>query len=198
MASTGTHADTAVIIRFSDPVDHQPLTVTDRRARDNRLLVALKARTRAGPRGDRAVARRRRGAQRVTDLWIINGLAATLPAHAVKRLAEAEGVESVGLDSFVQSGRPQHMPAPRTPPRGAAASPDRSRARPRAGAEEGVPSPRDSGLESRRDSGAADVGTGPYRPRRRRGDDGYRSRSRASGSAAQVARRREQLVRPAR
>ncbi len=119
MAMRGTHADTAVIVRFSDPVDFAPLVVTDRRTRDNRLLLALKARG-AQRRAVIEPLLVAQGARRITDLWIINGLATTLPAVAVKRLAEVEGIESIGLDSYVQGGRTQRMPAPRAPQRGAA------------------------------------------------------------------------------
>lgn len=112
MAARGTHADTAVIIRFSEPVDLQSLATTDRRARDNRLLLALQART-AQQRGAIDPLLATYATKRVLDLWIVNGVAATLPAHAVRKVAAAEGVASVGLDSYVQHGRPQRMPAPR-------------------------------------------------------------------------------------
>lgn len=114
MAARGTHADTAVIVRFTDPVDHQPLAASDRRARDNRLLVALKARC-ARNRAAVEPFLSAQGAGRVRDLWIINGIAATLPAVVVKQLAGQAGVERIDPDSFVQGGRSQRMPAPRTP-----------------------------------------------------------------------------------
>jgi len=114
MARRGTHAETAVIVRFRDPLDMRPLAVVDRRARDNRLLVALKARAAAnraaiGPLLDAL------GAVRVKELWIINGLAATLPAVAVKKLAADPRVARVELDSFVQGARSQRTPPSRTP-----------------------------------------------------------------------------------
>lgn len=115
MAARGTHADTAVILRFTDPLDLQPFAVTDRRERDNRLLLALKARAAR----NRAVVEpllAAHDAQRIRDLWIINGLAATVPAVAVKELARHPGIERIELDSFVQHARSQRTPAPRTPP----------------------------------------------------------------------------------
>lgn len=118
MAARGTHADTAVIVRFDEPVDLQPLVVADRSARDSRLLVALKTRA-AQKRAAIEPLLVARGAQRIRDLWIINGLAATLPAVAVKQLAAASGIERIELDSFVQGGRSQRLPAPRAPYRGA-------------------------------------------------------------------------------
>ncbi len=114
MAARGTHADTPVILRFAEPLDLQPLAVTDRLARDNRLLLALKARAAR----NRAVVEpflAMQGAVGVKDLWIINGLAATLPAVAVKQLAGQAGVERIDVDSFVQGGRSQHASSPRTP-----------------------------------------------------------------------------------
>lgn len=114
MAVRGTHADTAVIVRFTDPVDHHPLAAGDRRTRDTRLLVALKARS-ARNRAALEPFLSAQGAARVRDLWIINGLSATLPAVAVKQLAGQAGIERIDPDSFVQGGRSQRMPAPRSP-----------------------------------------------------------------------------------
>lgn len=114
MAARGTHADTAVIVRFAGALDPQSLAVTDRRARDNRLLLALKARA----MGNRAAIAPFLAAQdiaRVKDLWIINGLAATLSALAVKQLAMQPSVERIDADSSVQGGRAQLASAPSTP-----------------------------------------------------------------------------------
>jgi len=122
LSMRGTHAPTAVIVRFNDPVDVAPLAVADRRARDNRLLLALKERT---TRARSAVESQlvAQGARRLQNLWIVNGVAATLPAFAVRRIAELDGIERIELDSFVQTGRPQRMPAPRRPPHVAATPP---------------------------------------------------------------------------
>jgi len=111
MAMRGTHADTAVIVRFTDPVDMQALAVGDRRTRDNRLMVSLKAHA-ARQRAALDPLLDDLGAQRVRDLWLINGLSATLPAVSVKRLAAHPTVARVDLDSFVQGGRTQRTPAP--------------------------------------------------------------------------------------
>ncbi|MDH5540320.1 MAG: S8 family serine peptidase, partial [Rhizobacter sp.] len=142
MAARGTHADTAVIVRFADPLDPQPLAVTDRRARDNRLLVALKARAAQG-RAAIEPFLAAQGAVRIRDLWIVNGLAATLPAVAVKQLASQPGIARVDLDSFVQGGRSQRMPPARTPPHRAAppppAAPDAAAQEATAGATRATP-----------------------------------------------------------
>lgn len=116
LASRGTHADVAVIVRFTDPVDPAPLAAHDRRRRDNRVLVALKARAAEGRRAIEPLLAAD-GARRVRDLWIINGVAVTLPAVAVRKLAMQDGVATVDVDAFVQSGRSQRLPPPRTAPR---------------------------------------------------------------------------------
>ena len=115
MAARGTHADTAVILRFTESLDLQPFAVNDRRERDNRLLLALKARA-ARNRAAVEPLLMAHDAQRIRDLWIINGLAATVPAVAVKELARHPGIERIELDSFVQHARSQRTPPPRTPP----------------------------------------------------------------------------------
>lgn len=119
MAARGTHADTAVIVRFADPVDDRALAVSDRRSRDNRLLLALQA-SAARHRAAIEPFLAAHGAARIRDLWIVNGLAATLPAVAVRQLAVQPGVERVDIDSFVQGGRSQRLPARRMPSPGAA------------------------------------------------------------------------------
>jgi serine protease AprX len=113
IARGGTHADTAVIVRFAEPVNPEPFKVIDRRTRGNRLLVALKARI---PQNRQTIEPylAASGAKHVKDLWIVNGIAATLPAAAIKELADQPGVARVDLDSHVRGGRPQRMPAPHT------------------------------------------------------------------------------------
>jgi bacillopeptidase F len=136
MASRGTHADTAIIVRFVDPIDLGSLTVTDRRARDGRIVVALQ---RSAQRHRAALEPwlAAEGAQGIRDLWIINGLAATLPAVAVRKLAADPGIARIDLDSFVQGGRPQRLPTLRTPMLGelprTAGGPPASSAAPTAG-----------------------------------------------------------------
>jgi bacillopeptidase F len=124
MGLRGTHADTAVILRFADPLDLQSFAVGDRRARDNRLLVALKAQA-AKHRAAIEPLLAAQEAVRITDLWIINGLAATVPALAVKRLAGHPAIARIELDAFVRGGRSQRMPQARASTRsglGAAAA----------------------------------------------------------------------------
>jgi bacillopeptidase F len=111
MARRGAQADTTVIVRFADQdtaVDRLP----NPGARDNRLVVALQARS-ARNRAALEPFLAANGAERVKNLWIINGLAATLPASAVRQLSELPGIERVDLDAFVQGGRSQRTPRSR-------------------------------------------------------------------------------------
>ncbi len=117
IATHGTHADTSVIVRFGGGLDAQSLAVGDRRARDNRLMLALQAQT-AQHRAAIEPMLASVDATRIKTLWIIDGIAVTVPAVAVRQLAARDDVESIDLDAFVQGGRPQRMPAPRARPFG--------------------------------------------------------------------------------
>lgn len=108
----GTHADTAVIVRFSDPLDLAPFAVTDRRARDNRLLLALKARA-ARNRSVVESLLATPGASHFKDLWMVNAMAVTVPAVAIGPMVNHPGVARIDLDSFVQGGRSQRTPPSR-------------------------------------------------------------------------------------
>lgn len=109
MARKGTHADTSVIVRFANPLDSVSFAVTDRRQRNNQLMLALKERAQTSRASIEPVLAAN-GATRTKDLWIINAVATTLPAFAVKQLAAQAGVARIDLDSFVQSGRSQRTP----------------------------------------------------------------------------------------
>jgi serine protease AprX len=114
MARRGTHADTAVIVRMADPLDMEPLANVDRSKRDNRLLVALKERS-AVSRTAVEPLLSAHGATLVKDLWIVNALAATLPAFALKQLAGHPAIARIDPDTFVQGGRSQRSPLARAP-----------------------------------------------------------------------------------
>jgi serine protease AprX len=118
MAARGSHAETAVIVRLVDPVDPAPLRVTDRRARSNRLLVAL--REAAGRhRETLSPVLQALGAKAVRELWIINGLSARLPASAVRTLAAHEAVARIDLDYFIEGANPRMRSQPIGAMRGA-------------------------------------------------------------------------------
>jgi serine protease AprX len=120
IASRGTHADTSVIVRFDDSLDLRPFVVADRSTRNNALLVALRLRH-ARHRSSIESMLAECGASHVKDLWMVNAVAATLPAFAVRRLAAAPGIMRIELDSFVQGGRSQRMSPPRVSQGGTAA-----------------------------------------------------------------------------
>ncbi len=122
MARRGTHADTAVIVRFDDPVNASGYSAADRTKRDNRLLLALKERA-ARNRAAVEPILVAQEATRIKDLWIINAVAATVPAIAVKLLAQTPGIARIDLDSFVQGGRSQRTPLSPNGPGDVAAKP---------------------------------------------------------------------------
>ncbi|QCB45691.1 S8 family serine peptidase [Hydrogenophaga sp. PAMC20947] len=115
MARSGTHADTAIIVRFTNPLNLEKLANGSRAERSQRVLLALKERA-ALNRAAVAPALKAQGAVKIRDLWLINAVAATVPAVAVKTLAALDGVSSIDLDAFVQGGRSQRTPAPRLAP----------------------------------------------------------------------------------
>ena len=141
MARRGSHADTAIIVRFTHPLNLEQLAKGARAERSQRVLLALKSRA-AQNRAAVEPALKAHGAVKIRDLWLINAVAVTVPAVAVKPLAALDGVSSIDLDAFVQGGRSQRTPAPRlapgeaaslTPPPKAwpaAPAPDYSRAQP--------------------------------------------------------------------
>src|SRR5574340_96342 len=94
--------DVAVIVSFADRVDPLLFEVTDRRQRDARLFMALKAKA-AATQGPLQTWLQANPALRVRPLWVINGMALTVPASKVKMLAQLPGVESVRLDSILQA-----------------------------------------------------------------------------------------------
>lgn len=115
MAHKGTHADTAVILRFKNSVDLKAMGAGLRQAGSKRLLLALKDRA-AQNRSTVDQALKAQGAVKIRDLWLINAVALTVPAVAVKSLAALDAVATVDLDAFVQGGRSQRTPAPRNAP----------------------------------------------------------------------------------
>jgi serine protease AprX len=113
MAHRGTHADTAVILRFADSLDLQSVAKGDRKVRSSGMLLALKD---TANRHREAIepALKAQGAVKLRDLWLINAIAFTVPAVAVKPLAALDGVASMDLDAYVQGGRSQRTPVPRS------------------------------------------------------------------------------------
>lgn len=90
-----------VIVELSGGLDAGAFAVRDRRLRHTRLLVALRERAARALPPFRA-ALDAAGATDVRELWLVNGLAARIPAAAVAQLARRPGVASVRLDAVVQ------------------------------------------------------------------------------------------------
>jgi len=112
----GTHADTAVIVYMTDPVELQTLAVGARNQRNGRLMRMLQQRA-AHNRQLLAPMLAMLDVKQVKDLWLINAIALTVPANELKQLAAHPAVARVDLDAFVQGGRSQRTPiAPKTSP----------------------------------------------------------------------------------
>lgn len=112
MARRGSQADTAVILRLVDSLDVSSFAVSDRRQRDNRLVLALQGHATRYLETIEPILTAL-GAVRIKKLWMINAIAVTVPANAVMRLAEHPGIARIDADSFVQGGRSQRIPAKR-------------------------------------------------------------------------------------
>lgn len=92
----------AVIVSLADRVNPRVFEVTDRRQRDNRLLLALKAKAVASQGPLRTWAQVNH-ARRLRELWVVNAMALTVPASRVDSLARLAGVASVRPDSILQA-----------------------------------------------------------------------------------------------
>ncbi|BAU50048.1 peptidase S8 [Sulfurifustis variabilis] len=88
-----------VIIRCGGKVDARQFRDRDTKVRRQKLIRALRTRAEACESSLRAELRD--GPGRPRQLWTINGVAATLPAAAVERLARLPGVERITLDAAV-------------------------------------------------------------------------------------------------
>ena len=122
----------------------------------------------AATQGAHRIFLQNQGARQFRELWVINGIAVTVRAFVVRQLASRPGIESIRLDSILQAPVTSHRQ------RGAA------------------------GMEPERGACAGTVVAGLYRQRRRRRQHGYRGRPAHPDLATQMARRQQQLVRPAR
>jgi bacillopeptidase F len=91
------HEEVGVIITLADRVNPRQFKYRDKRLRQAAVAATLKAR---GEIAQRPVTEhlRNRGVRGLKDLWLINGIAATVRADQVDELARFPGVESVRLD----------------------------------------------------------------------------------------------------
>lgn len=100
-----------VVIRLREPLDLRVFREESerahegRRARRARLVRALQVRFERSSGALRALLARE-GATRVRALWILNGVAAELPAGLLDRVAAQPEVESIRFDAVVRQAEP--------------------------------------------------------------------------------------------
>ena len=102
LAARASDEEVSIIVSFSGRVNHRSFEVKDRRQRDARLLKALKEKATAAQKPLRALLQSN-PARRVRELWVINGMAVTVPASRVRSLARLPGVESIRPDAILQA-----------------------------------------------------------------------------------------------
>jgi serine protease AprX len=103
IASKGPQEEIPVIIQLADRVNHRQYELRNRRLRDNRLVRALKDRADLTQRliGAQLI---QLGARNAKQLWIINGIAATLPARVINELAQNPAIGRIQYDAIVPLG----------------------------------------------------------------------------------------------
>ncbi len=89
-----------VIIQLPDRVDLSGYKVTDRRKRDNGVLLALKSRG-ASSAAKLAPLLAKFGVSNPQQLWIVNAVAVTLPVFAIQELARSPLIGRIGYDGAV-------------------------------------------------------------------------------------------------
>jgi subtilisin family serine protease len=89
-----------VIIHLADRVDLAAFHMPDRRKRDNTLLLALRAKAKASWPLIAGLLSQKGGLQQ-QQLWIINGVALTLPAWAIRELANNPLIGRIQYDAAV-------------------------------------------------------------------------------------------------
>jgi VCBS repeat-containing protein len=102
IVALGPSGEVPIIVELADRLDPKAFSVRDRRLRDNRLLVALRDKAAESLPPLRSLLETL-GARAVRELWIMNGIAATVPVGAVAQLAAQPGLRSIRLDQVVQS-----------------------------------------------------------------------------------------------
>lgn len=106
LSMLGPDKEVAVIIRLSgkaDPRVFNDTAVAERRTRIINMLQQTVARS------EKPVLNFLKGrpARQIKRLWLINGLAVTVPARVVEELRRIPGVESISLDAILQAPVPQ-------------------------------------------------------------------------------------------
>jgi bacillopeptidase F len=101
----GPDEEVAVIVNLADKVDPSQFTEPNKGLRRAAIVRALKGKANA-TQGPLNAYLRGKGAGRLKQLWLINGLAATVKAGIIAELAGRSEVESVRLDATVKAPEP--------------------------------------------------------------------------------------------
>ena len=102
LAGRGAQEEISVIVSLADKVDPRLYQLTDRSARDTRLVQALRDKA-AATQGAHRVFLQNQGAREFRELWAINGFAVTARAVVIRQLAARPGIGRIRLDSTLQA-----------------------------------------------------------------------------------------------
>lgn len=102
IASLGPHDEIPVIIKLAGRADLGRIKGRDKGARRAAILRALRDTADSSQKHLAAVLERKRP-KKLHRLWVINGIATTLPAGSIQELATFPGVEAVALDAVIQA-----------------------------------------------------------------------------------------------
>jgi len=96
----GPDDEVAIIVRLKDKVDVRAFKDLDRSERRSKILKALHAKADQSLAPLRVVLNQGR-VHRMQDLWLINGIAASVPAHRVGALANRPWIGNISLDMML-------------------------------------------------------------------------------------------------
>jgi len=108
LSSLRPHEEIPVVVTLSDKVDLNLFKIfrnENKSLHRLRIVNALKNKAEL-TQGPLRSLLGNRGAKNIKHLWVINGLSATVPASLIKEIAAQPGVESVRLDSAIQTPVP--------------------------------------------------------------------------------------------
>ncbi|MDQ1314683.1 MAG: bacillopeptidase [Pseudomonadota bacterium] len=102
LAARAPQEEIAVIVSLADRVNPRLYEVADRSRRDTRLVEALMEKS-AATQAALRVYLLNQGARELRELWVINGIAATVRASVIRQLASRPGIEFIRLDSTLEA-----------------------------------------------------------------------------------------------
>lgn len=108
------YEEVAVIVTMKEMALPQIFTSPSGRIKDGNLAKALKAHAETIQKSVRSFVKSQ-GARNFRDMWIINGLAVTIRADQIRKLAAQPGVVSVRRDEVVSFVAPQTVTTPAIP-----------------------------------------------------------------------------------